>query len=145
MRVLAPWAQSIAMPLLEASGRGRLDVKALVAGTNIGTIAVGVAKAGARVIHIAGGDGGTGAGPLTSMRHAGLPWELGLVEVHRVLCEHGLRDRVTLRIDGGLASARDIMLAALLGWPQVSMALYVLVALIWLVPDRRMERALRGE
>jgi len=100
----------------------------LVAGTNIGTIAVGVAKAGARVIHIAGGDGGTGAGPLTSMRHAGLPWELGLVEVHRALCEHGMRDRVTLRVDGGLTSARDIVLAALLGAEEFGFGKLLLVA-----------------
>ena len=100
----------------------------LVAGTNIGTIAVGVAKAGARVIHIAGGDGGTGAGPLTSMRHAGLPWELGLVEAHRALCEHGLRDRVTVRVDGGLANARDIVLAALLGAEEFGFGKLLLVA-----------------
>lgn len=92
----------------------RVNVK-LVSGENIGTIAVGVAKAGADVIHISGGDGGTGAATLTSMKHAGLPWEIGLLEVHRTLCEHGLREFVELRTDGGLHSGADIVSAALLG------------------------------
>lgn len=92
----------------------RVNVK-LVSGENIGTIAVGVAKAGADIIHISGGDGGTGAATLTSMKHAGLPWEIGLLEVHRTLCEHGLRDFVELRTDGGLHSGADIVSAALLG------------------------------
>ncbi|TVQ65829.1 MAG: glutamate synthase large subunit [Balneolaceae bacterium] len=92
----------------------RVNVK-LVSGENIGTIAVGVAKAGADVIHISGGDGGTGAATLTSMKHAGLPWEIGLLEVHRTLCEHGLREFVELRTDGGLHSGADILSAAILG------------------------------
>lgn len=100
----------------------------LVAGTNIGTIAVGVAKAGASVIHISGGDGGTGAAPLSSMRHAGLPWELGLIEVHKALCEHGMRERVTLRVDGGLSTAEDIVLAALLGAEQFGFGKLLLIA-----------------
>ncbi|MFU8813558.1 MAG: glutamate synthase large subunit [Balneolaceae bacterium] len=87
----------------------------LVAGENIGTIAVGVAKAGADVIHISGGDGGTGAATLTSMKHAGLPWEIGLHDVHRTLSEHGLRDMVELRTDGGLHTGADIVSAAILG------------------------------
>ena len=92
----------------------KVNVK-LVSGANIGTIAVGVAKAGADVIHISGGDGGTGAATLTSMKHAGLPWEIGLLEVHRTLCGHGLRDFVELRTDGGLQTGADIVNAALMG------------------------------
>ncbi len=92
----------------------RVNVK-LVAGENIGTIAVGVAKAGADVIHISGGDGGTGAATLTSMKHAGLPWEIGLLEVHRTLYDHGLREYVELRTDGGLQTGADIVTAAILG------------------------------
>ena len=74
----------------------------LVAEVGIGTIAAGVAKANADVIQISGHDGGTGASPLSSIKHAGMPWELGLTEVHRSLMENKLRDRVTLRVDGGL-------------------------------------------
>jgi len=92
----------------------KVNVK-LVSGQNIGTIAVGVAKAGADVIHISGGDGGTGAATLTSMKHAGLPWEIGLLEVHRTLYNHGLREYVELRTDGGLSTGHDIVSAALLG------------------------------
>src|SRR5690625_1577690 len=92
----------------------KVNVK-LVSGANIGTIAVGVAKAGADVIHISGGDGGTGAATLTSMKHAGLPWEIGLLEVHKTLCKHGLREFVELRTDGGLQTGADIVTAALLG------------------------------
>lgn len=92
----------------------KVNVK-LVAGANIGTIAVGVAKAGADVIHVAGADGGTGAATLTSMKHAGLPWEFGLIETHRALTENGLRESVTLRTDGGLHKGRDIVIAAMLG------------------------------
>ena len=92
----------------------RVNVK-LVSGENIGTIAVGVAKAGADVIHISGGDGGTGAATLTSMKHAGLPWEIGLHEVHKTLTVHGLREYVELRTDGALHSGADIISAALLG------------------------------
>lgn len=87
----------------------------LVAGANIGTIAVGVAKAGADIIHISGHQGGTGAAPLSSMKHAGLPWEFGLVEVHQGLVSNGLRDFVELRTDGGLQTGRDVVVAALLG------------------------------
>ncbi|MCC5915146.1 MAG: glutamate synthase large subunit [Balneolaceae bacterium] len=92
----------------------KVNVK-LVSGENIGTIAAGVAKAGADVIHISGGDGGTGAATITSMKHAGLPWEIGLLEVHRTLCEHGLREYVELRTDGGLSAGSDIVAAAMMG------------------------------
>jgi glutamate synthase domain-containing protein 2/glutamate synthase domain-containing protein 3 len=92
----------------------KVNVK-LVSGENIGTVAVGVAKAGADVIHISGGDGGTGAATLTSMKHAGLPWEIGLLEVHKTLCAHNLRKYVELRTDGGLHTGADIINAAILG------------------------------
>ncbi|MDB9529049.1 glutamate synthase-related protein [Oscillatoria sp. CS-180] len=87
----------------------------LVAEIGIGTIAAGVAKANADVIQISGHDGGTGASPLSSIKHAGLPWELGLTEVHRVLMENQLRDRVLLRVDGGLKTGWDVIMGALMG------------------------------
>ena len=87
----------------------------LVAEIGIGTIAAGVAKANADVIQISGHDGGTGASPLSSIKHAGGPWELGLTEVHRALLENGLRNRVLLRADGGLKTGWDVVIAALLG------------------------------
>ncbi len=92
----------------------KISVK-LVSGTGIGTIAMGVAKAGADIIYIAGGDGGTGAATLGSMKHAGLPWEIGLVEAHHALRENGLRDQVELRVDGGLLTGKDLVTAAILG------------------------------
>ncbi|MEB3331807.1 MAG: glutamate synthase-related protein, partial [Synechococcaceae cyanobacterium] len=92
----------------------RVSVK-LVAEIGIGTIAAGVAKANADVIQISGHDGGTGASPLSSIKHAGSPWELGLTEVHRSLLENGLRDRVLLRADGGLKTGWEVVSAALLG------------------------------
>ncbi|AAQ00712.1 MULTISPECIES: glutamate synthase large subunit [Prochlorococcus] len=94
--------------------KAKVSVK-LVAEIGIGTIAAGVAKANADVIQISGHDGGTGASPLSSITHAGLPWELGLTEVHRVLLENGLRNRVLLRADGGLKTGWDVVMAALLG------------------------------
>ena len=87
----------------------------LVAEIGIGTIAAGVAKANADVIQISGHDGGTGASPLSSIKHAGLPWELGLTEVHRVLLENQLRDRVLLRVDGGFKTGWDVIMGALMG------------------------------
>ncbi|MDJ1170816.1 glutamate synthase-related protein [Roseofilum sp. BLCC_M154] len=87
----------------------------LVAEVGIGTVACGVAKANADVIQISGHDGGTGASPLSSIKHAGVPWELGVTEVHRMLIENGLRDRVLLRADGGLKTGWDVLMAALLG------------------------------
>ena len=92
----------------------KVSVK-LVAEIGIGTIAAGVAKANADVIQISGHDGGTGASPLSSIKHAGSPWELGLTEVHRSLLVNGLRDRVLLRADGGLKTGWDVVIAALLG------------------------------
>lgn len=87
----------------------------LVAEIGIGTIAAGVAKANADIIQISGHDGGTGASPLSSIKHAGTPWELGLTEVHRVLMENKLRDRVVLRVDGGLKTGWDVLMGALMG------------------------------
>jgi glutamate synthase (ferredoxin) len=87
----------------------------LVSEIGIGTIAAGVAKANADVIQISGHDGGTGASPLSSIKHAGSPWELGLTEVHRVLLQNQLRDRVTLRVDGGLKTGWDVLMGALMG------------------------------
>ncbi len=92
----------------------KVSVK-LVSGDNIGAISVGVAKAGADIIQISGGDGGTGAASLLSMKHAGLPLEIGLLEVHRALVDNGMRKRIVLRADGGFITGRDIIVAALLG------------------------------
>lgn len=105
----------------------RVGVK-LVSNSGIGAIAVGVAKAGADCITISGGDGGTGAAPLTSMKHAGLPWETGLAEAHRELVEHGLRERVELRVDGGLSTGRDLMTATALGADSYGFGKLLLIA-----------------
>jgi len=92
----------------------RVHVK-LVSEAGIGTIAAGCAKAKADCVHISGHSGGTGASPKTSIKHAGLPWELGLAEANQLLRETGLRSRVTLRVDGGLKTGRDVAVGALLG------------------------------
>lgn len=105
----------------------KVNVK-LVAGWNIGTIAVGVAKAGADSIKVCGGDGGTGAASLSSMKHAGLPWEIGLVEVHKALIENNLRKNVVLSVDGGLSSGLDIIIAAILGGEEFDFGKLLLVA-----------------
>ncbi|MEE2925105.1 MAG: glutamate synthase-related protein, partial [bacterium] len=105
----------------------KVNVK-LVSGANIGTVAVGVAKAGADVIHVSGGEGGTGAASLSSMKHCGLPWELGLIEVHKVLLENGLRESVTLRVDGGLSSGEDLLKAILLGAQEFEFGKLLLIA-----------------
>ena len=94
--------------------KAKVSVK-LVSEVGIGTIAAGVAKANADVIQISGHDGGTGASPLSSIKHAGSPWELGLTEVHRTLMDNQLRDRVILRADGGLKTGWDVVMAALMG------------------------------
>src|SRR6266403_2241000 len=94
--------------------RARVGVK-LVSGAGVGIIAAGVAKAGADVITISGHNGGTGSSPLTSIKNTGLPWEIGLRETHETLVRAGLRSRLSLRVDGGLKFARDIVLAAILG------------------------------
>ena len=100
--------------LHQINPKAKVSVK-LVAEIGIGTIAAGVAKADADVIQISGHDGGTGASPLSSIKHAGAPWELGLTEVHRVLLQNQLRDRVLLRADGGLKTGWDVVMAALMG------------------------------
>ena len=105
----------------------RVSVK-LVSEKGVGTIAAGVAKAHADAIHIAGHDGGTGASPLSSIQHAGGPWELGLAETHQVLALNGLRDRVRLQVDGQLKTGRDVAFAALLGADEFGFATAPLVA-----------------
>ncbi|MEB3181972.1 MAG: glutamate synthase large subunit [Nostocaceae cyanobacterium] len=100
--------------LHQINPKAKVSVK-LVAEVGIGTIAAGVAKANADIIQISGHDGGTGASPLSSIKHAGSPWELGLTEVHRVLMENSLRSRVILRVDGGLKSGWDVIMGALMG------------------------------
>jgi glutamate synthase domain-containing protein 2/glutamate synthase domain-containing protein 1/glutamate synthase domain-containing protein 3 len=106
----------------------RIGVK-LVAGSGVGTIAAGVAKAHADYILIAGHAGGTGASPLSSIKSVGLPWELGLAETHQVLVRQRLRDRVVLRTDGGLRTGRDVLVAALLGAEEYGFGTSALVAI----------------
>ena len=114
--------------LKEVNPRARVCVK-LVAETGVGTIAAGVAKANADIILVSGHDGGTGASPLSSIKHAGLPWELGIAETQQVLMLNGLRDRVTLRTDGGLRNGRDIVMAALLGAEEYNFGTIALIAM----------------
>ncbi len=106
----------------------RVCVK-LVSRSGVGTIAAGVAKAKADVILIAGHNGGTGASPQTSVKYAGLPWEMGLAEAHQVLTLNNLRDQVTLRTDGGLRTGRDIVMAAMLGAEEYGIGTASLVAM----------------
>ncbi|MEY4483817.1 MAG: glutamate synthase large subunit, partial [Verrucomicrobiota bacterium] len=114
--------------LKEVNDRARVCVK-LVAESGVGTVAAGVAKANADIILISGHDGGTGASPLTSIKHAGLPWELGLAEAQQVLMLNGLRERVTLRTDGGMRNGRDIAKAAILGAEEFNFGTIALIAL----------------
>ncbi|TAM73793.1 glutamate synthase large subunit [bacterium] len=114
--------------LRRVNPRARIAVK-LVSQTGIGAVAAGVAKALADVIHVAGHDGGTGASPLASIKHAGSPWELGLLESHRVLVENGLRSRTRLRVDGGIKTGRDVVVGALLGAQEFGVGSTVLVAI----------------
>jgi glutamate synthase domain-containing protein 3 len=114
--------------LRRAAPHARIAVK-LVAQGGIGYVASGVAKANADVIHISGYDGGTGASPLGSIKSAGLPWELGLVEVHHTLIANGLRSRVKLRVDGGFKTGRDVILATMLGADMCGFGTTLLVAL----------------
>jgi len=112
--------------LKNANRAGRVNVK-LVSEAGVGTIASGVAKAKADVILIAGFDGGTGASPLSSIRHAGLPWELGLSEAHQTLMKNGLRNRIVLQADGQMKTPRDLTIAALLGSEEWGVATAALV------------------
>ncbi len=107
--------------------RAGISVK-LVAGTGIGTIAAGVAKAGADVIHVSGHGGGTAAASLNSIKHAGIPWELGLAEVHRALVAAGFREHVRLRVDGDLRNGHDVVVAAALGADEFAFGTAVLLA-----------------
>ncbi|HET9705089.1 MAG TPA: glutamate synthase large subunit [Vicinamibacterales bacterium] len=108
--------------------RARMNVK-LVSTTGIGIIAAGVVKAGADAIQISGHDGGTGASPRGSIKHAGLPWEFGLLDAHRVLTARGTRGRVVLQTDGGLKTGRDVAMAAALGAQEYGFGTAALVAI----------------
>ena len=101
----------------------------LVAASGVGTIAAGVAKAKADIILISGHNGGTGASPATSIKYAGLPWEMGLTEAHQVLSMNNLRERVTLRTDGGLRTGRDIVIAAMMGAEEFGIGTAALIAM----------------
>lgn len=114
--------------LKNANRDARISVK-LVSKSGVGTIAAGVAKGAADVIVISGYDGGTGASPKTSIKHAGLPWELGLAETHQTLMLNGLRDRVVLETDGKLMTGRDVVMAAILGAEEYAFATAPLIVL----------------
>lgn len=114
--------------LKNANNRARISVK-LVSEAGVGTVAAGVAKAGAQVVLISGYDGGTGAAPLSSIHNAGLPWELGLAETHQTLIKNGLRKRVIIETDGKLMSGRDVAVAAILGAEEFGFATAPLVTL----------------
>jgi glutamate synthase (ferredoxin) len=114
--------------LKNANRQARISVK-LCSEAGVGTIAAGVAKAGAQVILVSGYDGGTGAAPKTSIQNAGLPWELGLAETHQTLIQNDLRSRVVLETDGKLMSGRDVVIAALLGAEEFGFATAPLVTM----------------
>jgi glutamate synthase (NADPH/NADH) large chain len=112
--------------LKNANPAARVHVK-LVAEVGVGTVAAGVAKTHADVVLISGHDGGTGAAPLTSLKHAGVPWELGLAETQQTLVRNGLRDRIVVQVDGQLKTGRDVVVAALLGAEEFGFATAPLV------------------
>jgi glutamate synthase (ferredoxin) len=114
--------------LKNANQKARINVK-LVSEVGVGTIAAGVAKAHADVVLISGYDGGTGASPISSIKHAGLPWELGLAETHQTLVLNNLRDRIVVETDGQLKTGRDVVIAALLGAEEFGFATGPLVSL----------------
>ena len=114
--------------LKQINPRCKVTVK-LVASSGVGTIAAGVAKAEADVILISGHNGGTGASPATSIKFAGLPWEMGLTEAHQVLSMNNLRERITLRTDGGLRTGRDIVMAAMMGAEEFGIGTAALIAM----------------
>ena len=114
--------------LKNANNKARISVK-LVSEKGVGTVAAGVAKAGAQVILISGYDGGTGAAPRSSIHNAGLPWELGLAETQQTLIENGLRQRVRIETDGKLMSGRDVAIAAILGAEEFGFATAPLVTM----------------
>ena len=112
--------------LKNANSAARIHVK-LVSSVGVGTVAAGVSKAHADVVLISGYDGGTGAAPLTSLKHAGAPWEIGLADTQQTLVLNGLRDRITVQCDGGMRTARDVMVAMLLGAEEYGFATAPLV------------------
>ncbi len=114
--------------LKNANREARISVK-LVSEAGVGTVAAGVAKAGAQVILVSGYDGGTGAAPRTSIHNAGLPWELGLAETHQTLIQNGLRNKVRIETDGKLMSGRDVAIAAILGAEEFGFATAPLVTM----------------
>lgn len=114
--------------LKNANKNARISVK-LVSEAGVGTVAAGVAKAGAQVVLISGYDGGTGAAPISSIHNAGLPWELGLAETHQTLIQNGLREKVRIETDGKLMSGRDVAIAAILGAEEFGFATGPLVTL----------------
>jgi len=114
--------------LKNANRNARISVK-LVSEAGVGTVAAGVAKAGAQVVLISGYDGGTGAAPRSSIHHAGLPWELGLAETHQTLIANGLRSRVVLETDGKLMTGRDVAIACMLGAEEFGFATAPLVTM----------------
>jgi glutamate synthase (NADPH/NADH) large chain len=114
--------------LKQINPRCKVTVK-LVAQSGVGTIAAGVAKAKADVILISGHNGGTGASPATSIKYVGLPWEMGLTETHQVLSMNKLRDRITLRTDGGLRTGRDIVMAAMMGAEEYGIGTAALISM----------------
>ena len=114
--------------LKNANTRARISVK-LVSEAGVGTVAAGVAKAGAQVILVSGYDGGTGAAPRNSIHNAGLPWELGLAETHQTLIQNGLRNKVRIETDGKLMSGRDVAIAAILGAEEFGFATAPLVTM----------------
>ncbi len=113
--------------LKEVNPRAKVCVK-LVSSSGVGTVAAGVAKAYADVILVSGHDGGTGASPLSSIKSAGSSWEIGLAETHQVLMMNGLRNRVTLRTDGGMKTGRDIIIAAMLGAEEYNFGTAAMIA-----------------
>jgi glutamate synthase (ferredoxin) len=113
--------------LHQINPNAQVSVK-LVSEIGIGTIAAGVAKGNADIIQISGHDGGTGASPLSSIKHAGSPWELGLTEVHQSLVENNLRDRVLLRVDGGIRTGKDVILAAIMGAEEFGFGTVAMIA-----------------
>ena len=114
--------------LKNANKRARISVK-LVSEAGVGTVAAGVAKAGAQVVLVSGYDGGTGAAPKSSIHNAGLPWELGLAETHQTLIQNGLRNKVRIETDGKLMSGRDVAIAAILGAEEFGFATAPLVTM----------------
>jgi glutamate synthase (ferredoxin) len=114
--------------LKQGNPRARVSVK-LVSEAGVGTVAAGVAKAYADTVHIAGCDGGTGASPLDSIKNAGVPWELGLAETQQTLVANNLRGRIRVRVDGGMKTARDVVIAAMLGGEEFGFGTAAVVAL----------------